>query len=109
MPKGPFTIDADTRVCANTRVTVVIKLTENNDHVHTTPLHSALGVNTADLRDETDEFRRVGVGGMMRAHIYTTINFTDEFRNVSVTLRVGSGLAGWVWSESRPELETVNK
>ena len=25
--------------------------------------------------------------------IYTTINFTDEFRNVSVTLRVGSALA----------------
>jgi len=29
--------------------------------------------------------------------IYTAINFTDEFRNVSVTLRVGSGLAGWAW------------
>jgi len=29
--------------------------------------------------------------------IYTTINFTDEARNVSVTLRVGSGLAGWAW------------
>jgi len=36
--------------------------------------------------------------------IYTTINFTDEFRNVSVTLRVGDavsvtevGVAGWAW------------
>jgi len=26
--------------------------------------------------------------------IYTTINFTDEFSNVSVTLRVGDWLAG---------------
>jgi len=30
--------------------------------------------------------------------IYTTINFTDEFRNVSVMPRVGSGLYGWAWS-----------
>jgi len=33
--------------------------------------------------------------------IYTTINFADEFRNVSVTLSVSVtevGMAGWAWS-----------
>ena len=32
--------------------------------------------------------------------MYTTINFTDEFRNVSVTeVGVGEvGVAGWAWS-----------
>jgi len=29
------------------------------------------------------------------SEIYTTINFTDEFRNVSVT---EVGVAGWAWS-----------
>jgi len=40
-----------------------------------------------------------------RSRIYTTINFTDEFRNLSVTLRVSDanvsvvevGVAGWAW------------
>jgi len=42
--------------------------------------------------------------------IYTTgtVNFTDEFSNVSVT---EVGVAGWAWSthKSRPEFKTVNK
>jgi len=29
-----------------------------------------------------------------RQDIYTTINFTDEFKNVSVT---DVGVAGWAW------------
>ena len=45
--------------------------------------------------------------------IYTTLNFTDESRNVSVTLGV-AGWAWWAWStrlvqKSRPEFKTVNK
>jgi len=35
-----------------------------------------------------------------RTTIYTTVNFTDEFRNVSVTLSVSVtavGVAGWAW------------
>jgi len=30
-------------------------------------------------------------------YLYYAINFTDEFRNASVTRRVGSGLAGCAW------------
>jgi len=32
--------------------------------------------------------------------IYTAMDFTDEFSYVSVTLRVGNGLAGWAWRAS---------
>ena len=66
--------------------------------------------------------------GLCNHKIYTTINFTDEFRNVSVTLRCPRQKWAWLagrgrctenrpeWlagrghcMESRPELEMVNK
>jgi len=50
-------------------------------------------------RDFTQGRTQRGINGFIPriAKIYTTINFTYEFRNVSVTLRVGSGLSGWAW------------
>ena len=53
-------------------------------------------------------------GSVFARNIYTTINFTHEFRNVPVRImcrwRKLSSLAGrGRCTESRPELETVNK
>jgi len=39
----------------------------------------------------------MGSRGAADRHIYTTISFTNEFRNVSVMLRVCAGLrVGWL-------------
>jgi len=49
--------------------------------------------------------------------IYTTINFTDEFRNVSLTIRVDDanvlvtevGVAGWAWWASSTHTLSIEK
>jgi len=56
-------------------------------------------------------YRSHKIGAVSRArchYIYTTVNTTDEFRNVSVTEVGGAGWRGRC-TESRPGLETVNK